>query len=109
MNHERGTRGSNPDRAIAGGDFPLVDDRAVLDDVGAAVQGTGRANVCGQGEDGGARGKVAGVGRLDDQVLLALAAQLRLGDVEEGQPGSGRVSGHRLVAQVKAETAGTGM
>ena len=44
-----------------------------------------------------------GVGGVDDEVLLALAADGRLGKIEQRDPRSGRVGGDRLVPKVEAE------
>ena len=53
-------------------------------------------------------GKRSACGGLDDEVLLALAADDRVGEVGEVNAGAGRVGGDGLVAEVEAEPAGPG-
>ena len=99
---------SDADDPIARGDVPLVPRLAVRDDVGAPMQGEVGADVRRDGQQPGADRKAIGRGRLDDQVLLAVADELRLGQVDQVHARAGRVGGDGLVAEVQAEPAGPG-
>src|SRR3954468_2213113 len=100
---------SDAERPVAGGNLPLVDGLAILDDRGAAMEGTGRTDVSREGQDRRAGGEPAGVRGLDDEVLLAMDAKRRLRDVDQGQACSRGIGRDRLVAEVEAEPAGPGL
>ena len=71
------------------------------------MEGHGRADVGRDGQQAACRaGSRSACGRLDDEVLLALAAEVGVGQAQERQPGADRVGGDGLVAEVEADPAG---
>ena len=50
-----------------------------------------------------------GGGGLDDEMFLAMAHNLRLGQIDQVHPGTGWVRGDGLVAEIKAKPAGPRM
>ena len=86
VGHESQALALDGEDAVTGGDFPLVDEFAVFDNVGATVERAGGADMGRDGEQGRADGELACARGDGDQVFLAMGGERR--------PRAGRGSRH---------------
>ena len=88
--------------------MPLVHQPAAGDDISTAVQSRSGADVGGYSQDAGPYRVAIGRRGVDDQMLLAVPDDPRLGNVDQVHARPDRVGSDGLVTQVEANAARPG-